>query len=75
MLIPVALEGADVTLGYKPEEKEDAEATQKTISAKTDEKAKVAHAPFDLRIEENCRKLVDTHLKAHGGKLDTLFVK
>ncbi|EJD05476.1 NAD-binding protein [Fomitiporia mediterranea MF3/22] len=69
-----ALEGADVTLAYKPEEKEDAAAVEKYIAAKTNGKAKIAHAPLDLRSEENCKKLVDLHLKAHNGKLDSLVL-
>ncbi|THH07048.1 hypothetical protein EW145_g3652 [Phellinidium pouzarii] len=35
---------------------------------------KVVHAPFDLRSEENCQKMVEAHLKAHNGKLDTLIL-
>lgn len=69
----IALEGADVTLSYKPEEKEDAAHIEKYITEKTNGKSKVAHAPFDLRTEEECQKMLDTHLKAHNGRLDTLY--
>ena len=68
-----ALEGAAVTLSYKPEEKKDAADVEKVINQCTNGKCKIAHAPFDLRLEENCQKLVDTHMKAHG-KLDSLLV-
>lgn len=68
-----ALEGADVTLSYKPEEKEDAADTERAISEKTGGKTKIVHAPYDLRSEENCKKLVDDHVKVFG-KLDTLCV-
>ena len=66
-----ALEGADVTLSYKPEEKHDAEDTEKAIKSKTGGRARVVHAPLDLRTEENCKKLVEEHVKAFG-RLDTL---
>ncbi|KAH8115911.1 NAD-binding protein [Phellopilus nigrolimitatus] len=69
-----ALEGADVTLVYKPEESEDAAFVEKAIREKTNGKCKVAHAPFDLRSEENCKKMVHAHLKAHNGRLDTLVL-
>ena len=68
-----ALEGADVTLSYKPEEKKEAADVEKVINQRTNGKCKIVHAPFDLRSEENCQKLVDTHMKAHG-KLDSLLV-
>lgn len=74
LIIRAALEGADVTLSYKPEEKEDAVDVEDAIIKKRNGKTKIAHAPFDLRKEENCKKLVDTHLRAHGGKLDILCV-
>lgn len=67
-----ALEGVEgVTLAYKPEEKEDAADTENAIKTKTGGKTRVVHAPFDLRSEENCKRLVETHVKAFG-KLDTL---
>ena len=68
-----ALEGADVTIVYKPEEENDAAATEKYILEKTGGARKVVRAPFDLRKEENCRKLVEEHLKVFG-RLDTLYV-
>lgn len=74
LIIRPALEGADVTLAYKPEENEDAVDVEDAIIKKTNGKTKIAHAPFDLRKEENCKKLVDTHLRAHGGQLDILCV-
>lgn len=69
----VALEGADLTLTFKPEEAEDAKDLEKAISHKTSGKCKLTMLPLDLRSEENCKQLVQKHLDAHGGKLDTLY--
>ncbi|KAL5498717.1 hypothetical protein ACEPAH_2072 [Sanghuangporus vaninii] len=68
-----ALEGADVTIAYKPEEEGDAAATEKYIIEKTKGARKVVRAPFDLKKEENCQKLVEKHLKTFG-RLDTLVL-
>ena len=57
-------------MAYKPEEKEDALAVEKYIVEKIRGKAKVVHVVLDLRTEENCKKLVATHVNEYG-KLDT----
>ena len=62
-----------MTIVYKPEEESDAAATEKYILEKAGGARKVVRAPFDLRKEENCRKLVEDHLKVFG-RLDTLYV-
>ncbi|KAI5117828.1 hypothetical protein M0805_003306 [Coniferiporia weirii] len=69
-----ALEGADVTLAYKPEEEKDADDVEKAIHEKTGGKRTVARAPYDLRYETNCRKMVDVHMRAHNGRLDSLIL-
>ena len=69
-----ALEGADVTIAYKPEEEEDAQHVADYILKKTNDKCSVFLAAHDLREEAQCEKLVAAHLKAHAGKLDVLCV-
>ncbi|KAF2150459.1 NAD(P)-binding protein [Myriangium duriaei CBS 260.36] len=64
-----AREGADVTIAYLPEEEEDARWTLQQI-----EKAgrKGHGVTADLKEKENCKKIVDEHLKVHG-KLNVLI--
>lgn len=61
--ILMAREGADVTICYIPEEKEDAEWTLNYI-----EKAgRKGHGiAIDLKKTDNCKKVVDEHLQVHG---------
>jgi len=59
----MAREGADITIAYLPEEKEDAEWTIKQI----EKEGRKAHGvPGNLREREDCKKLVDEHMKVHG---------
>lgn len=67
------MEGADVTIAYKPEEETDAMDAVEMINSKTKKSRKITTAPLDLRKEKNCKKLVDIHLKEHG-TLDSLSV-
>ena len=69
-----ALEGADVTIAYKPEEQEDAQHVAEYILKKTDDRCNVLLEPHDLREESQCEKLIAAHLKAHSGRLDVLYV-
>jgi NAD(P)-dependent dehydrogenase (short-subunit alcohol dehydrogenase family) len=69
-----ALEGADITIHGTHSEETDLKDTVELINQKTGGKRKVASVQLDLRSEDECKKLVQTHLDAHGGKLDTLYV-
>lgn len=66
--ILMAREGADISFGYLPEEEEDAQATKEYIE-KAGRKANLI--PLDITVEENCKKIVDEHLKVFG-KLNVL---
>ena len=65
------MEGADITIVYKPEEKADAEDTVELIKSKTKGSRKTKAFALDLRKEENCKRLIDMHLQEHDG-LDIL---
>lgn len=67
--IMFAREGATgITIAYLPEEEPDAKDAQEQIQASG---AEVLLAPMDLMQEENCKKLVDMHIKKFG-KLNVL---
>jgi len=63
-----AMEGADVAIGYLPEEQVDAEVTKQHV---TKYGRRCLLLPYDIRIEENCKKSVDETL-ATFGKIDIL---
>lgn len=69
----IALEGADVTIVFMPEEKVDAEESLRDFSEKSKGRSKVVLAAFDLRDELNCGTLVEMHLNERG-KLDVLYL-
>ncbi|KAF1990788.1 short chain dehydrogenase/ reductase-like protein [Aulographum hederae CBS 113979] len=66
--ILMAREGADISIVYLPEEEKDAQETKKEI-----ERAgrKTNLMSMDLKVNENCKKAVDGHMKAFG-KLSVL---
>lgn len=66
--ILMAREGADITIVYLPEEQEDAEATKRSVER---EGQSCLLIPTDLMVNENCRKVVEEHVKKYG-KLDVL---
>ncbi|TBU63683.1 NAD(P)-binding protein [Dichomitus squalens] len=68
-----ALEGADLTVAYHPEEGRDFKEMLDTINKKTNGARKIVSLAYDLRKEEACREVVDKHLQAHG-KLDALVL-
>lgn len=56
----MAREGADVTIVYLPVEQVDAEYTKKMVEQET----KQCHLiPTDLSKRENCKMVVDEHMK------------
>ena len=69
----VALEGADLTVVYHPEEERDFKEMLDTINKKTNNARKIVALAYDLRKEEICKEVVDKHLQAHG-KLDAVYV-
>jgi NAD(P)-dependent dehydrogenase (short-subunit alcohol dehydrogenase family) len=66
--ILMAREGADITFVYLPEEEEDAQWTKKQV-----EKAgrQAQNLALDVTKEENCKKVVDSHMQKFG-KLSVL---
>ncbi|KAI0332015.1 NAD-P-binding protein [Cubamyces sp. BRFM 1775] len=68
-----ALEGADLTLTFLPEEKKDAQEMIDLIKKKTNNARKVNVVELDLRKEEECKKLVENHLAFHGS-LDAIVL-
>ncbi|KFY00147.1 hypothetical protein O988_03484 [Pseudogymnoascus sp. VKM F-3808] len=58
-----AREGADVTVVFLPEEKEDAEDTKKSVEK---EGKKCLLVPGDLMDNSKCKEAVDKHVKAYG---------
>ncbi|KFY00776.1 hypothetical protein V495_00030 [Pseudogymnoascus sp. VKM F-4514 (FW-929)] len=58
-----AREGADVTIVFLPEEKEDAEDTKKSVEK---EGKKCLLVPGDLMDNSKCKEAVDKHVKAYG---------
>ncbi|KAA1467956.1 NAD-P-binding protein [Dentipellis sp. KUC8613] len=69
-----ALEGADLTLSYLPQEKEDMDVTEKMIHDRTQGKTKVLSVEINLKVEDNCISLIQKHLHAHGGVIDILVL-
>jgi len=64
----MAREGADITIGYLPEEEEDAKWTINEII----KSGRKAHGiAGDIKDESTCKRLIDEHLKFHG-KLNVL---
>jgi NAD(P)-dependent dehydrogenase (short-subunit alcohol dehydrogenase family) len=57
-----AREGADVTIVFLPEEKEDAEDTKKSVEK---EGKKCLLVPGDLMDNSTCKEAVDKHVKAY----------
>lgn len=70
----LALEGADLTLHATKSEETDLKDVQQIIKEKTGGKRKVSLVFSDLRGEDECKRLVQSHLDTFGGKLDTLYV-
>jgi NAD(P)-dependent dehydrogenase (short-subunit alcohol dehydrogenase family) len=64
----MAREGADISFVYLPEEEQDAQDTKKMIE-KAGHKANLI--ALDVTKEENCQKIVDSHMKEFG-KLSVL---
>jgi len=59
-----AMEGADVFIAYLPQEEEDAQKTKKLV----EEKGRKCYLhSTDLKVRENCKKLVDDAVKQLGG--------
>lgn len=59
-----AMEGADSTIVYLPEEEKDALETQRLVK----EKGKVAHLlPADLRSHQACKNVVEKTVETMGG--------
>ncbi|KAI0788676.1 NAD(P)-binding protein [Abortiporus biennis] len=69
-----ALEGANLTLHCTKQEHEDVKDIAKEIIEKTDNKSKMYISELDLRSEDACKKLVESHLHHFGGKLDALVL-
>lgn len=64
-----AMEGADSTIAYLPEEEKDAQSTRE----KVEEQGRKCHLiARDLTKKENCKEVVDFALQKMGG-LDILF--
>ncbi|KAI0095043.1 hypothetical protein BDY19DRAFT_62399 [Irpex rosettiformis] len=68
------LEGADLTLYGTHSEETDLRDTVELVKSKADRKRKITSIALDPRSEGECKKLVQTHLDFHGGKLDTLIL-
>ncbi|KFY90461.1 hypothetical protein V500_05179 [Pseudogymnoascus sp. VKM F-4518 (FW-2643)] len=58
-----AREGADITIVFLPEEKEDAEDTKTSVEK---EGKKCLLVPGDLMENSKCKEAVDKHVKAYG---------
>lgn len=58
----MAREGADVTIVYLPEEKEDAAATAKSVEK---EGKSCLLFPGNLMDDNTCKKAVDEHVKKY----------
>jgi hypothetical protein len=59
-----AMEGADSTIVYLPEEKKDAAETQRLVK----EKGKTTHLmPADLRSHQTCKNVVEKAVEIMGG--------
>ncbi|KFZ08712.1 hypothetical protein V502_09191 [Pseudogymnoascus sp. VKM F-4520 (FW-2644)] len=58
-----AREGADITIVFLPEEKEDAEDTKKSVEK---EGKKCLLVPGDLMENSKCKEAVDKHVQAYG---------
>lgn len=56
----MAREGADVSIGYLPEEQEDADFTKSMIEKSG---RSCLQLPGDLRDHNICRRVVDEHVK------------
>lgn len=56
----MAREGADITIVYLPEEQVDADDTKKMIEK---EQRQCLQIPTDLAKRENCKMVIDEHLK------------
>jgi NAD(P)-dependent dehydrogenase (short-subunit alcohol dehydrogenase family) len=64
-----AMEGAQSTIVYLPEEEEDAQNTKKAVEEQGSQCHLIA---ADLKDRENCKKVVDFALEKMGG-IDILF--
>jgi NAD(P)-dependent dehydrogenase (short-subunit alcohol dehydrogenase family) len=69
----LALEGADVTVTYLPEEEQDMKNLADLLRKKTNDTRKFQFLPADLTKEDACRSIVQKHLDYFGGQLDTLI--
>ena len=58
-----AMEGADSTVNYLPEEESDAQETKKLVEKYG---GKCTLCPADIRSHENCKKVVDSAVSAMG---------
>ena len=67
ILLHLALEGADVTVTYLPEEEQDVKGTANLPRKKTNDSLKFQFLPADL----TCQDVVQKHLDYFGGQLDT----
>lgn len=63
MAIIFAREGADITIVFLPEEKEDAEDTKKSVEK---EGKKCLLFPGDLMENSTCKEAVDKHVKTYA---------
>lgn len=70
----LALEGADLTVTYLPEEEQDVKDTADLIRKKTNDSRKFQFLPADLTKEDVCQAVVQKHLDYFGGQLDTLIL-
>ncbi|KAM5530600.1 hypothetical protein V8D89_015608 [Ganoderma adspersum] len=61
-----ALEGADLTVTYHPEEERDFQEMFDTIVSKAEKSRKIVSLACDLRKEHVCQELVKRHLEHHG---------
>jgi len=68
-----ALEGADLTVTYLPEEEQDMKNLADLLRKKTNDTRKFQFLPADLTKEDTCRSIVQKHLDYFGGQLDTLI--
>ncbi|EIN13947.1 NAD(P)-binding protein [Punctularia strigosozonata HHB-11173 SS5] len=69
-----ALEGAQMTIAYTPQEEKEAKEVEERIRSKTGGKTKLHLIATDLRKECNCKDLIDKHLKFFSGALDALIL-
>ncbi|KAI1793815.1 NAD(P)-binding protein [Ganoderma leucocontextum] len=68
-----ALEGADLTVTYHPQEERDFQEMLDTIVKKAKNPRKIVALACDLRKEDVCQELVKRHLEHHG-KLDAVVL-